>query len=127
MLVTTAVLAGCSSGAVGESARAGSAVAGSAVEPDANAAADEGAVVDEGLGAAVRGAEADRAVVVHGTVVVTADEPITVATSIVTAVETAGGYVDGRSESQGTEGEASERSPQQARLTVRVPPERSSP
>jgi hypothetical protein len=116
VLATTAVLAGCSSGAEGESTRADSAVAESAVEGGADA------VVDEGLAAAVGGAEAHRAVVVNGTVTVTADEPITVATSIVTAVETAGGYVDGRSESQGSEGEGGERSVERARLTVRVPP-----
>lgn len=107
------MLAGCSSGA--ESTRADSA-AESAVQGDA------GAAVDEGLTAAVGGAETDRAVVVDGTVVVTADEPITVATSIVTAVETAGGYVDGRSESQGSEREGGEGSVERARLTVRVPP-----
>lgn len=80
--------------------------------PEADAGGDA-----EDLAATVGGAEADRSVIVSGSIVLTADDPIAVASLVASAVEGAGGYLDGRTES---EGDGS--SPSQARLTVRVPP-----
>lgn len=109
------LLAGCSSGSDGtaysQSASVDESVEG-AVEPGADAGAGA-----EDLAATVGGAEADRSVIVSGSVVLTADDPIAVASLVASAVEGAGGYLDGRTES---EGDGS--SPSQARLTVRVPP-----
>ena len=127
VFAATTGLAGCSSGG-GEATSADAALPESACGYSQPAdAADESAALPEDLAASVGGADVDRSVIVSGTVVLTSDEPITVAGSIVTAVEGAGGYVDGRSESQGagadgggTDGEG--REPERAWLTVRVPP-----
>ncbi|ACZ21501.1 hypothetical protein Sked_15660 [Sanguibacter keddieii DSM 10542] len=123
VLAAATGLAGCSSDA-GSQATSADAALPESVDSDSQPgdAADESAALPEDLAASVGGADVDRSVIVSGTVVLTADEPITVAGSIVTAVEGAGGYVDGRSESQGSgvDGDASE--PERAWLTVRVPP-----
>lgn len=128
VLAAATGLAGCSSDAGSQATSADAALPESAdrySQPEDMA--DESAALPEDLAASVGGADVDRSVIVSGTVVLTADEPIIVAGSIVTAVEGAGGYVDGRSESQGSgvdgggsDGDASE--PERAWLTVRVPP-----
>lgn len=108
------LLAGCSSGSDG-TAYSQSASVDESVE---GAAAPEAGSVDaEDLAASVGGAEVDRSVIVSGSVVLTADDPIAVASLVASAVEGAGGYLDGRTESEGDG-----TSPSQARLTVRVPP-----
>ncbi len=120
VLAVAAVLAGCSSGAestVGSVEQAASDRSGSVDGADSAGGSEPAAAASEALAATVGGAEADRSVIVNGTVVLTADDPIEVADLVAGAVEGAGGYLDGRSESQG-EGSR----PAQARLTVRVPP-----
>ena len=117
LLAAAVALTGCSSGADSTASSADHAVPESAAAADSAAGTDAGAAEAEQLAATVGAAEADRSVIVSGSIVLTADDPIEVAGLVVGAVETAGGYLDGRSESQG-EGSR----PAQARLTVRVPP-----
>lgn len=111
LLLATLLLAGCSAGGSATSDQPG----GGAPAQAPLVSGEDASVEGDGLATT----DADRSVIVTGTMTVTADDPSEAARDAVRIVEAAGGRVDGRSEyapANGDHGSAS--------LTLRIPAEK---
>lgn len=117
LLIAGLSLAGCSasSGAsVSRAADSGTSSRSDAVAPEPAA---DGSGFTSGNTVSV-----DRSIVVTGTVTITADDPIRSATRAVTVVESAGGRVDGRTETAAANGDRGS-----ATLQLRIPADKLTP
>lgn len=101
------LLAGCSAGSADESG-------GSTAEYDAPSLVEDGAAAPDEASDA--GADADRALVITGTITITADDPISAAEQATAITTAAGGRVDARQQYAPRDGDAG-----RATLTLRIP------
>ncbi|HEY4225679.1 MAG TPA: DUF4349 domain-containing protein [Pseudolysinimonas sp.] len=110
LLLAALSLAGCSAGA---SSSGSDSTHSEAVAPDARSGTADGSTLPADTGKA---STADRAVVVTGSMTVTAPHPLAAADRAVAIVEAAGGRIDGRTETAATGGDAGG-----ATLVLRIP------
>ena len=111
--ITALLLAGCSAGAGDSSAPMVDTPAGG-VAPEPGTV--EGEVADGSTGGDAEAQLADRSVITTGWVSITVDDPIVSAEEAADLAEQAGGRVDNRTESPGTDAQ-----PPSASLTLRIP------
>lgn len=131
LMLAALSLAGCSAATSGSAPSFSSGSSGSASSSGGTGTKQSGALAPDTATGGADGsantssgsaATADRSVVVTGTVTVTSPHPLTAAEKAITIVETAGGRVDGRTETAAHDGDAGS-----ATLVLRIPAAKLTP